>query len=119
MRHITQIVSNDTIALCDDGTAWILEDICHNTRRCWNKLPEILSDVDYKGILAKSIREALPNLSVRTRKGLHRLGLVTVGELTTCSEVDLLSCKNFGKYSLREVKDSLRKLNLYLGVHSP
>ncbi len=54
------------------------------------------------------------NLSVRARKCLQRLNLNTLGDLTSCTEAELLGCKNFGMTSLIEVKEKLQEQNLSL-----
>ena len=54
------------------------------------------------------------NLSVRTMNCLRRGGIVTVGELTTKTERDLLTLRNFGQKSLNEIKDKLAELSLAL-----
>jgi len=51
-------------------------------------------------------------LSMRSRKALQRLGIVTLGELTQRSEAELLSIKNFGQTSLAEIKRQLEKFGL-------
>ena len=53
-------------------------------------------------------------LSVRARKALQRLNLNTIGELTRCTEAELLGCKNFGMTSLQEIKLRLNDKNLAL-----
>ncbi|MBI1825896.1 MAG: tetratricopeptide repeat protein [Planctomycetes bacterium] len=53
-------------------------------------------------------------LSVRSRKALQRLGVVTLGELTQRSEPELLSIKNFGQTSLTEIKQQLAANGLSL-----
>ncbi len=57
-------------------------------------------------------------LSVRARKCLQRLGVVTLSDLAAKSEAELLNSKNFGETSLQEVEQrlaehglALRKLN--------
>ena len=54
------------------------------------------------------------NLSVRTINCLRRTSLVTVGELITKKEKDLLQLRNFGLKSLHEIRDRLKELNLSL-----
>ncbi len=56
------------------------------------------------------------NLSVRTMNCLRRGGIVTVGELTTKTERDLLTLRNFGQKSLNEIKDKLAELSLALAA---
>ncbi len=53
-------------------------------------------------------------LSVRSRKCLERLNLETIGDLTSCTEAELLGCKNFGMTSLDEVNQRLESKNLAL-----
>lgn len=54
------------------------------------------------------------NLSVRTMNCLRRGGVSTVGELTTRTERDLLTLRNFGQKSLNEIKDKLAEMGLAL-----
>lgn len=54
-------------------------------------------------------------VSVRTANCLANLGVQTVGELAAWSEVDLLRTKNFGRKSLKEIKEVLAELNVTLG----
>ncbi len=53
-------------------------------------------------------------LSVRSRKCLQRLGINTIGELASRSEQELLSSRNFGATSLKEIKICLTDLGLSL-----
>jgi len=55
-------------------------------------------------------------LSVRSRNCLKKMNIRTLGDLLNISEVDLLSFKNFGETSLREVKCILESKNLQLGM---
>jgi DNA-directed RNA polymerase subunit alpha len=57
------------------------------------------------------------NLSVRTMNCLRRGGISTVGELTTRTERDLLTLRNFGQKSLNEIKDKLVEMGL--GLKTP
>lgn len=63
-------------------------------------------------ILAQPI-ETL-HLSVRSEKCMERLGLRTVGQLTSRTETELLSAKNFGQTSLNEIKAKLEERGLSL-----
>jgi DNA-directed RNA polymerase subunit alpha len=54
-------------------------------------------------------------LSVRSRNCLQKMGITTLGDLTRCSEQDLLSSKNFGETSLVEIREMLRSKGLELG----
>lgn len=54
------------------------------------------------------------NLSVRARKCMNRLGIVTIGELLSRTPDELLSAKNFGVTSLNEVRLKLGEMDLKL-----
>jgi DNA-directed RNA polymerase subunit alpha len=54
------------------------------------------------------------DFSVRTYNCLKKANILTVGELTTISEVDLMNIRNFGRKSLTEVKEKLGELGLSL-----
>ena len=53
-------------------------------------------------------------LSVRARRCLQRLGVVSIGELVNCTEAELTAMKNFGQTSLAEIKRQLANLGLGL-----
>jgi DNA-directed RNA polymerase subunit alpha len=54
------------------------------------------------------------DLSVRSYNCLKRQGVNTIGQLTECSEQDLLNIRNFGAKSIEEVKDKLVTMGLNL-----
>lgn len=54
-------------------------------------------------------------LSVRSRNCLKKMNINTLGDLLNISEVELLSYKNFGETSLREIKQILETKSLRLG----
>ncbi|MBI5725110.1 MAG: tetratricopeptide repeat protein [Planctomycetes bacterium] len=54
-------------------------------------------------------------LSVRARNCLRKMNIGTLGDLVRTTEADLLSYKNFGETSLKEIKDMLTAKNLRLG----
>jgi DNA-directed RNA polymerase subunit alpha len=54
-------------------------------------------------------------LSVRSRNCLQKMGLMTLGDLTETTELELLSSKNFGETSLVEIRDMLSSKGLSLG----
>lgn len=62
--------------------------------------------------LAKSIDEL--ELSVRSRKCMDSLDIVTVGDLAGKTEADLALAKNFGRVSLNEIKKKLQEHGLSL-----
>jgi len=53
-------------------------------------------------------------LCVRSRKCLRKLDIETLGQLVAKSSDDLLAVKNFGVSSLKEVRDKLEELGLFL-----
>ncbi len=53
-------------------------------------------------------------LSVRSRKCLERLNVISIRDLCNCTEAELLGCKNFGQTSLVEVQQKLGQKNLSL-----
>ncbi|MBN2456284.1 MAG: tetratricopeptide repeat protein [Sedimentisphaerales bacterium] len=55
-------------------------------------------------------------LSVRSRNCLTKMNIDTLGDLLRISESQLLSYKNFGETSLREIKIMLETKGLYLGM---
>jgi len=55
-------------------------------------------------------------LSVRSRNCLKKMKIETLGDLLNITETELLSYKNFGETSLREIKTILEPKGLYLGM---
>ena len=55
-------------------------------------------------------------LSVRSRNCLKKMKIDTLGDLLRITEAELLSYKNFGETSLREIKAILDPRTLYLGM---
>jgi DNA-directed RNA polymerase subunit alpha len=62
--------------------------------------------------LARPVSEL--ELSVRARRCLQRLNIVTVGDLIQHSEADLLATRNFGQTSLTEIKGRLAEIGMTL-----
>jgi len=54
-------------------------------------------------------------LSVRARNCLKKMNIKSLGDLVNITEAELLSYKNFGETSLKEIKDMLTAKNLRLG----
>ncbi len=65
--------------------------------------------------LFKSVEEF--ELSVRSANCLQNANISYIGELVQKTEADLLKTKNFGRKSLKEIKDKLSELGLNLGMH--
>jgi len=59
------------------------------------------------------------DLSVRARKALQMLGIMTIGDLCSRTEAELLGIKNFGTTSLIEVNEKLTNLGLSLRQLDP
>jgi DNA-directed RNA polymerase subunit alpha len=55
-------------------------------------------------------------LSVRSRNCLKKMNIDTIGDLLNITETELLSYKNFGETSLREIKAILETKGLRLGM---
>jgi len=55
-------------------------------------------------------------LSVRSRNCLKKMKIETLGDLLNITETELLSYKNFGETSLREIKTILESKRLHLGM---
>jgi DNA-directed RNA polymerase subunit alpha len=55
-------------------------------------------------------------LSVRSRNCLKKMNIETLGDLLNITEAELLSYKNFGETSLREIKVILESKGLHLGM---
>ena len=64
--------------------------------------------------LDRSVNEL--ELSVRSANCLQNANIRYIGELVQRSEADMLKTKNFGRKSLREIKDILQKMGLTLGM---
>ncbi len=54
------------------------------------------------------------NLSVRARKCMNRLAIMTIGELVHRTADELLEAKNFGQTSLTEIREKLTELGIKL-----
>ena len=63
-------------------------------------------------VLGKSVADL--ELSVRSRKALQRLNIVSLAELASRTEAELLGCKNFGQTSLNEIKQQLATFGMSL-----
>ena len=55
-------------------------------------------------------------LSVRSANCLQNANIKLIGELVQKTEAEMLKTKNFGRKSLREIKDILSMMNLQLGM---
>ncbi len=69
---------------------------------------------DYTEHLNRSVDEL--DLSVRAYNCLKNASIQTIGDLVMRTESEMLKTKNFGKKSLREIKDILETMGLQFGM---
>jgi DNA-directed RNA polymerase subunit alpha len=69
---------------------------------------------EFDDTLLKPIDEL--ELSVRSYNCLQGAGITHVGDLVQRTEAELLKTKNFGRKSLKEIKDILEEMDLELGT---
>jgi len=67
-----------------------------------------------KELLSKPVSEL--DLSVRAANCLEAANIITIGDLITRSESEMLKFRNFGKKSLQEIKEALSRMGLTLGM---
>lgn len=97
---------------CEPG-AWTAALEAHKKAvQLWHK-----TNAPTGGDCSAPVADLLP--SVRARKCLNRLGVGTIGELTTYSADELLGCRNFGQTSLDEIREKLKAIGLALRGESP
>ncbi len=86
-----------------------LEDAHRAARRA---LIEQYKGTGQEAVLAKPVSDLA--MSVRARKALQLLGIVTLGDLASHTEAELMGVKNFGATSLKEVRERLAEHGLAL-----
>jgi DNA-directed RNA polymerase subunit alpha len=74
----------------------------------------VLGDGSPSDVLYRLVEEL--DLSVRAQNCLQNAGVRLVGELVQKSEQEMLKTRNFGRKSLKEIKDVLADLGLSLGM---
>ena len=79
--------------------------------------PALGIDAALEAKLSMSLAEL--NLSVRASNCLESENIMTVRDLVTRSEDQLLEVRNFGETTLTEVRHKLRDLGLHLGMRLP
>ncbi|MBA7669026.1 DNA-directed RNA polymerase subunit alpha [subsurface metagenome] len=110
-----------------DGTISSEDAISHGARILVEQLSPFVDYVKVSQMKAEEqlVRLSIPdeqynmpveqlNLSVRTMNCLRRGGIATVGELVSKGERELLSLRNFGQKSKRELEERLKALGLSL-----
>ncbi|MBR4984908.1 MAG: DNA-directed RNA polymerase subunit alpha [Proteobacteria bacterium] len=75
---------------------------------------EEVVEVNSNEFLDRSVNEL--ELSVRSANCLQNANIRFIGELVQKTEADMLKTKNFGRKSLREIKDILQRMGLTLGM---
>lgn len=76
--------------------------------------PEPPTPHQHTALLARSVLEL--ELSVRSHTVLANAGIQTLGDLCARTEAELLKTRDFGRQSLKEVKEVLADLGLHLGM---
>lgn len=71
----------------------------------------------FQSVLLKKVDEL--ELSVRSQNCLRSSNIRYIGDLAIKSEAEILKTPNFGKKSLKEIKENLEKLGLTLGMKLP
>ena len=71
-------------------------------------------DEETRRDLSRTINEI--EMSVRSYNSLKTLNIGTIGELVQKTEEEMLNAKNFGRVSLRELKEILDYMGLYFGM---
>ena len=127
--HISREVSQERLELevWTDGTISAVEAISHGAKILAEQLSPFIdyARVSQLEVEKQFIRASIPDekynmsveqleLSVRTMNCLRRSGIAIVGELISRGEKDLLSLRNFGQKSKKEVEERLRELGLSL-----
>ena len=100
------------LASANDWEPELLEDF-DKVRHLWEQVDQV---IEFPGIvyLDKSVEEL--ELSVRSYNCFKNADIRTIRDIVTRTEGDLLSIVNFGRVSLREVKEILAGMHLMLGM---
>ena len=127
--HISREISQERLELevWTDGTISAVEAISHGAKILAEQLSPFIdyARVSQLEVEKQFIRASIPDekynmsveqleLSVRTMNCLRRSGIAIVGELVSRGEKELLSLRNFGQKSKKEVEERLRELGLSL-----
>jgi DNA-directed RNA polymerase subunit alpha len=73
-----------------------------------------IPELAFNPALLKKVDEL--ELSVRSANCLQNANIKTIGDLVQRTEADMLKTKNFGRKSLKEIKDTLAEMGLSLGM---
>jgi DNA-directed RNA polymerase subunit alpha len=110
---------NPFIQLFDTGKELAAEPVAEPTTSARPAVPAPLPPMvggapDVRRLLDQPV--SVLDLSVRASNSLEGEGIQTVRELVSRTEDELLTVKNFGRTSLKEIQKQLEKLNLKLGM---
>ena len=75
---------------------------------------EARPELEFNAALLKKVDEL--ELSVRSANCLQNANISLIGELVQKTEADMLKTKNFGRKSLKEIKEILANMGLSLGM---
>lgn len=79
--------------------------------------PPLTYSLEQVQLLDKDVSEVL-SLSVRTGLCLKRAKIVTVRQVISKTESELLEIQNFGRKCLNELRERLAQKSLYIGMES-
>ena len=80
-----------------------------------NKIEEVdEKQEEIQRLLAKPVSEM--ELSVRSSNCLRNAKIQSIGELVKKTETDMLKYRNFGRKSLTEIQDMIKKMGLSFGM---
>lgn len=82
-----------------------------------SRIQEKKKDNVINKVLLKKVDEL--ELSVRSQNCLRNANIVYIGDLVIKTESEILKTPNFGRKSLKEIKDNLTRLGLQLGMQIP
>ncbi|MEM1200057.1 MAG: DNA-directed RNA polymerase subunit alpha [Pseudomonadota bacterium] len=81
------------------------------------EVQEVQPELEFNAALLKKVDEL--ELSVRSANCLKNDNIVYIGDLIQKSEGEMLRTPNFGRKSLKEIKEVLAQMGLHLGMEVP
>ena len=123
--HIGQVTSHERLCLevWTDGTISPIDGVSQGAKILIEQLSPFVDYTQLPLPEENGVRLPIPDekynmpveqldLSVRTMNCLRRAGIITVGELISMGEKDLMSLRNFGQKSKQEIEERLEGLGL-------
>jgi hypothetical protein len=107
------------VTVCSASSVWV--NVIGHMLPIQERLKKKINDALKLGMVVnKNLKIALDDLelSVRVSQCLKSAGCRTLGDITQLSEMDLLKTKNFGRKSLRELKELLGDYSMALSQKS-